>query len=203
MVKRCPPGVLCIENTAIIFILSTLILVGLYFYYNKQSRTIVKQSPIIIQKEVVDRGNFFPRFNSGYSNQPGNVFMNPYSAPLKNNGFFPTTGDPRGVPINIKTQGYDTNYRQVGILTRKNGAETILPLMGRPVLANRNKWQYYSMSDKHNSVKLPVSRNGRSGTQEYGVDEVFNGDTVYVEGYNDAFKVTVYDNYKPEYIPFI
>jgi len=129
--------------------------------------------------------------------------MNPYAAPLKNNGFFPTTGDPRGVPINIKTQGFDTSYRQVGILTRKNGKETILPLMGRPLFANRNKWQYYSMSDKHNSVKLPVSRNGRSGTQEYGVDELFNGDSVYVEGYNDAFKCTIYDNDVMRYIPYL
>lgn len=203
MAKRCPPGVLCIENTALIFIFSTLFLVGSYVYYNKQLNTNVEKPQVIIQKEIVDKGTFFPRFNSGYSNQPGNVFMNPYAAPLRNNGFFPTTGDPRVVPINIKTQGFDTSYRQVGILTRENGEETILPLMGRPLFANRNKWQYYTMSDKNNSVKLPVSRNGRSGTQEYGVDEVFNGDTVYVEGYNDSFKVTVYDSYQPQYIPFI
>ena len=147
--------------------------------------------------------NFFPRFNTGFSNQPGNVLLNPYMPPLKSNGFFPATGDPRGIPINIKTQGFDTSYRQIGILTRKNGKETILPLMGRPLFANRNKWQYYSMSDKNNSVKLPVSRNGRSGTREYGVDELFNGDSVYVEGYNDAFNVTAYDNYEPQYIPFV
>ena len=203
MTKRCPPGVLCIENTALIFIFSTLLLVGSYVYYNKQLNNNVENPQVIIQKEIVDKGNFFPRFNSGYSNQPGNVFMNPYAAPLRNNGFFPTTGDPRALPINIKTQGFDTSYRQVGILTRVNGEETILPLMGRPLFANRNKWQYYTMSDKNNSVKLPVSRNGRSGTQEYGVDEVFNGDSVYVEGYNDSFKVTVYDSYQPQYIPFI
>ena len=205
MTKRCPPGVICIENFTIIFILCTLITVGIYFYYTKQPMINQPENPpqVIIQKEVIDRGGFFPRYTTGYSNQPGNVLMNPYAPPLRSNGFFPTTGDPRGIPINIKTRGFDTNYRQVGILTRQNGKETILALMGRPLYANRNKWQYYSMSDKSNSIKLPVSRNGRSGTQEYGVDELYNGDTVFVEGYNAAFKVTIYDNYEPQYIPFV
>jgi len=54
-----------------------------------------------------------------------------------------------------------------------------------------------------NNVKLPVSRNGRSCTGEYGCDDLFNGDTVYIEGYNDSFKVTIYDNYQPRYIPVL
>ena len=54
-----------------------------------------------------------------------------------------------------------------------------------------------------NNVKLPVSRNGRSCTNEYGCDDLFNGDTVYIEGYNDSFKVTIYDNYQPRYIPVL
>ena len=203
MTKRCPPGVICIENMTIVFLLCAILSVVLYFYYNQTATPVKSQPPIIIQKEVVERSDFFPRFNAGFSNQPGNVLLNPYAAPLRSTGFFPTTGDPRGVPINIKTRGFDTSYRQVGILTRKNGKETILALMGRPLFANRNKWQYYSMTDKNNSIKLPVSRNGRSGTQEYGVDELYNSDTVYVEGYNDAFKVTLYDNYQPQYIPYL
>jgi hypothetical protein len=52
-------------------------------------------------------------------------------------------------------------------------------------------------------VKLPVSVKGRSALTDYGVDEVFSGDTVYVEGYNDAFKVTIYENDTIKYLPFI
>ena len=59
------------------------------------------------------------------------------------------------------------------------------------------------MSDQNNSVKLPVSSNGKSCTNEYGCDSLSNGDTVYLEGYNDAFKVTMYDNNVMRYIPFI
>jgi hypothetical protein len=84
-----------------------------------------------------------------------------------------------------------------------NGKETMLPLMGRPLHTNRNKWQFYTMSDRFNSLKLPVSRNGRSCTNEYGCDDLNNGDSVFVEGYNDAFKVTIYDNNQPRYIPYL
>ena len=113
------------------------------------------------------------------------------------------TIDPRGVPINVRTRGFDDAYRQVGLLTRLNGKETILPLMGRPLHTNRNKWQYYTISDQHQGIKLPVSRNGRSCTNEYGCDDLFNSDTIYVEGYKDAFKVTMYENALPRYIPYL
>ena len=54
-----------------------------------------------------------------------------------------------------------------------------------------------------NAIKLPMSKNGRSCTSEYGCDELMNGDTVYVEGYKDAFKVTIYENSSPQYIPYL
>ena len=91
----------------------------------------------------------------------------------------------------------------MGILTRLNGEETILPIMGRPLFSNRSKWQYYTMSDKSNSIKLPMSHNGRSCTNEYGCNELMSGDTVYVEGYKDAFKATIYENSQPRYIPYL
>jgi hypothetical protein len=136
------------------------------------------------------------------------VLMNPYQAPLRNDRYFPSLGgafggDPRGMPINVPTQSVDSAYRQVGILTRLNGPEMILPLMGRPLFSNRDKWNFYTMSDKNNMIKLPVTNKGRSCTNEYGCDNLYNGDTVYVEGYNDAFKVTVYDNQVMRYIPFL
>lgn len=193
MRNRCPPGVICIENITVVFFVSICLIVGGYYYYNKQI------SPIVINNEIIQRpmGDNFIRTED--------VLLNPYTAPTRTNGFFRTTAIPidDGRAINIKTRGYDTTYTQVGILTREQGKETILPLMGRPLHTNRNKWQYYTMSDKNNSVKLPVSKNGRSATQEYGVDEVYNGDNVYVEGYNDSFNVTIYDNNLPQYIPVL
>ena len=58
------------------------------------------------------------------------------------------------------------------------------------------------MNDSNNQVRLPINVNGKSGSDEYGVDELSNGDTIYVQGYNDIFKVTIYENNRFTYIPF-
>uniref|UniRef100_A0A6C0M2U8 Uncharacterized protein n=1 Tax=viral metagenome TaxID=1070528 RepID=A0A6C0M2U8_9ZZZZ len=144
---------------------------------------------------------FQSRANYGVSNSQGDVLLNPYVPPMRDDR---ATLDVRGpvVPINVSTQGgANAEYRQVGILTRISGPETILPLMGRPLFRNRDKWQFYTISEKSNFIKLPVSVKGRSCTNEYGCDNVYNGDTVYVEGYNDAFKVTAYENAVMQYLP--
>tara|TARA_B100001123_G_scaffold436282_1_gene566292 strand:+ start:600 stop:1133 length:534 start_codon:yes stop_codon:yes gene_type:complete len=151
-----------------------------------------------------EKNNLIPKNNSVYSTIPNNIFMNPHTPPLKINNYFPRNNTAsQGIPININTQGIDTAYGQIGILTRLNGEEMILPIMGRSLFSNRGKWQYYTMSNKSNAIKLPMSHNGRSCTNEYGCDELMSGDTVYVEGYKDAFKVTIYENSQPRYIPYL
>ena len=97
------------------------------------------------------------------------------------------------VPINMPTNiGYiDEKYQQLGILTPQN-KKTILPLMGRQIYTNRNKWQYYTMSDQFNSVRLPIIKNHKNCTNEYGCDIFSSNDLVYVEGYDEAFRVTIY-----------
>jgi hypothetical protein len=107
------------------------------------------------------------------------------------------------VPINMETRGLSTGYQQVGILTRTNGpSDMILPLMGRRNMAGRDKWQYYTISNSGTlNTKLPVSVNGKSCTSEYGCDSIYNGDVVFVEGYGDTFRATIYENNLFRYIP--
>lgn len=117
----------------------------------------------------------------------------------------PTMGNMPTIAINVPTQlpmGL-AEYRQIGILTRLKGSAqdtTILPLMGRPLLTHRDKWNFYTMNDKNNMIKLPMTFKGKSCTNEYGCDNIYNGDTVFVEGYQEAFKATVYDNNVLRYI---
>ena len=74
--------------------------------------------------------------------------------------------------------------------------------MGRRNMAGRDKWQYYTISNTGNlNTKLPISVNGKSCTSEYGCDIINNGDTVYVEGYKDTFRATVYETSTFQYIP--
>ena len=139
------------------------------------------------------------------------TMSDPYNPPLRNDGYyFPRdSADVRGIPINIKTRGSGMDYTQLGILTRPNirnghDGEMILPLMGRKLMSGRDKWQYYTMSNTGNmNTKLPVSLNGKSCTGEYGCDDINNGDNVYVEGYNDTFRVTMYENSLFNYIPYL
>ena len=213
MPKKCPPGVFCIENMTLTLLL-IVIGVSTFLIYSRMQQVYRVSSS---ENKTSDLGwnpfQIFFRPNVPYSNVRGDVYMNPYTAPMRDTRYMVPSHDIRGqvhqgpqvngIPINVPTQSVDTHYRQVGILTRHTGEETILPLMGRPLFANRYKWQFYTMSDKNNSVKLPISNAGRSCTGEYGCDNLFNGDNVYVEGYNDAFKVTMYDNASIQYIPFL
>jgi len=205
--KKCPPGVICIENLSMFFMIICIIIVVYLIYKNMNSQNIVVNNQpsekIVIkdtQRENVG-GGFFGGFLPSwpYTNLPSDPLLNPYAPPLRDERYF--------VPINVQTNigavPENTSYRQLGILTATNSKGSILPLMGRPVFTNRDKWQYYTMSDQNNSVKLPVSRNGKSCTNEYGCDRLFNGDTVYIEGLNEPYRVTVYDNDTIRYLPAI
>jgi hypothetical protein len=200
MAKRCPPGVICIENVTIIFVLIVVGFVVLFLKMQHQKQTAVRER-VVIKEQGLQNPIQFPM--NGHSD----VLMDPYQAPLKDERTHVhprNSSDPRGIPINTPTQSVDSTYRQVGILTRLNGdGENILPLMGRPLFTNRDKWNFYTMTDKNNMIKLPITHKGRSCTNEYGCDNMYNGDTVYVEGYNDAFKVTMYDNNTMRYIPYL
>lgn len=207
MVKKAILSKTCFSNTSIIIIiLLIIIIIGLcYFLFDKkQDSSPVNQYNI--QNSNPSEDLLHVRPNYGYTNLPNDILMNPYTAPLKDDRYLVTSSDIRGaVPINVRTQGVDTNYRQLGILTRVNKndkKETILALLGRPLITNRCKWQYYTMETKNN-IKLPIISNGRSCTNEQGCDELYENDIVYVEGYNEPFKITMYDNNTMKYLPFI
>lgn len=196
--KKCPPGVICIENVTlfILFILFSIIAYFTYLYLSTKNNMNNKKKQSEQQMDIL-------RFN----NIPVHVdktetLLDPYAPPLKPNQYI-SNNVTTGVAINVPTQGRVQEYRQIGILTRNNHKDTILPLFGRPLYTNRDKWQYYTMNDKSNAIKLPISINGKSCTSEYGCNSLYSGDNVYVEGYNDLFDVTIYDNNTIQYIPVL
>lgn len=214
--KKCPPGVICVENYLMFFLTICVLIIGYLIYTNVDRSVTVNNNPSekIIIKDTQRENYGGPNWLSGwipswpYTNLPSDPLLNPYAPPLRDERYFIPSGTyvpPGAVPINVSTNvgAVDTSYRQLGILTATNSKGKILPLMGRPVFTNRDKWQYYTMSDQNNSVKLPVSRNGRSCTNEYGCDRLFNGDTIYIEGLNEPYKVTMYDNDTIKYLPFL
>lgn len=185
--KKCPPGVICIENYSMFFVVMCLFVL-LYLVYKSSVPSSLSSSP----PERVQPENKI--VISPYWTSSSDPLLNPYAPPLRNTS---------AMPINVSTNvgAVDASYRQVGIMTPMNTKNNVVPLMGRPLFTNRDKWQYYSMNG--NNVKLPISRNGKSCTNEYGCDQLFNGDTVYVEGLNEAYRVTVYDNDTMRYLPML
>ena len=204
MTKRSPS--VYIEHLYILFLVILVMILFAYIYMRHHHHRNNDNNNIIIKEKTVNNGPFgtgpFGHGIGPFGQLPlmGDVLLNPYQAPLRDDRYFPTINLGGGLPINVPTQSVNTSYRQVGILTR---GDTILPLMGKPLFTNRDKWNFYTMNDKNNMIKLPLSNKGKSCTNEFGCDNIYNGDTVYVEGYNDAFKATVYDNQVMQYIPFI
>jgi len=198
--KTCIPGLFCIENMTV-FLLFVLLITVVYMYYThlikpsleKTSTTSFSQ-PIIIAPPInteVATTHLIP-----IPTRTVDPLTDINAPPLKNEGFV--------LPINISTRGPELSFNQMGILTREQGKDDmILPLMGRRSSTGRDKHQYYTMSNSSGNIntKLPVSVKGRSCTSDLGCDEIFNGDSVYVEGYNDTFRATIYENALYKYIP--
>jgi len=218
--------VLCFENITLVIIAIIVTGIAIYahsrFFGHGHGHGHYGGSPVIMMSHNPQQTDAGLDFGIGGPSSNQDVLLNPYVPPLRDNSVGSTRpiydirggvdtihyggmggGMGGGVRVNEPTRSVDTTYRQVGILTRGgSGQETILPLIGRPLFTNRDKWQFYTLSDKNNAIKLPVIVNGKSGTNEYGCNNVSSGDSVHVEGYNDAFRVTAYDSASLRYLPF-
>jgi len=200
MGKKCVPGLFCIENMTL-FLIVVLGLLVVVLFYRVESRG---PSTVVIAGAPGATGGV-PMIGQPYTIPPAISPDVRVAPPIRMVG--------RGVPIQQKTSSAETEYSQVGILTNAEKGTSggtggtagtlILPLMGRNLWNGRDKWQYYTMSNTGTfSTKLPVSVKGRSCTGEYGCDSISNGDRVYVEGYGDIFRATLYENGGLQYLPF-
>ena len=203
--KKCRPGVICVENVTLFLFFFVLLVLFYLIYLNNSKNIIVKDiNNVTVNNDNLSKG-WFTRFPSWpYTNFPKDVLLDPYVPPYRDERYF-INANTSTIPLSTNIGIVDTSYRQMGIITPLNGTskDNILPLMGRPLFVNKNKWQYYTISNQHNNVKLPISFKGRSALNDYGVDQIFNGDTIYVEGYNEPFKVTIYENDTIKYLPFV
>jgi len=199
MVNRKKQGIVINYYSIFIFIILFAVSYFAYFAYYKFNTLVPNNNNNNNNNQ--NTLALVPLINNSCKRE-NDVLLNPYDAPLRDERVFNNYNNVK-IPINISTQSVNSNYRQLGILTRVNRDDTILPLMGRPLIVNRDKWNYYTMNDKNNMIKLPISFKNKSCTSEIGCDSVYNGDTVYVEGYSDLFRVTLYDNASMEYIPYL
>ena len=126
MVRKCAPGMLCIENYTLLFF-TFLLFVILYFMYIKYTKNLTLNSNTYTNNYDANSSNrnynsyITPFLGNGYSNKENDVLLNPYSAPMRDDRIYNNSNysGPK-IAINIPTQSINTNYRQIGILTRVN-----------------------------------------------------------------------------------
>ena len=205
MGKKCIPGVICVENMTLMLLVIISILL-IYIYYaiitkNKKPMQLNSfnsyNSASILTPMHNEQTIIPPSLGVSIVERPMQSFqltnMSTRDGDIMNDLYVP----PMRTYVETPQNNINTNYQQVGILTKNNNSNEnlILPLIGRPLRLNRNKWQYYTVSNSGNlNTKLPISFMGKSCTNEYGCDELSNGDKIYVEGYNNVFNVTIYEN---------
>lgn len=211
--KTCVPGLFCIENMTF-FCMFILIIVLAYLYYVNIAKAGLEKTPMGYDKQyhekvvqpvvIMSAGPPLPDVHDQLRMVATNKdpLQSEYAPPLKNMYMNEAA---HGLPINMKTRGRESKYSQVGILTRKNGNTLILPLMGRSGTNGRDKYQYYTMTNSGGNIhtKLPVSVKGKSCTSQMGCDQIYDGDSVYVEGYDNIFHATIYENSLMQYIPYV
>lgn len=179
--KACPPGVICVESTVLVLVIFVATALT-YYTYSEFAKINASPQQAMVHQDII---RTIPEISlpiASYTQQ----IVPPPPAPV----FYGNTS-------RISGRG---SYQQVGFLS---GEGQILPLMGRPLAPGRDTWQYYTASDTGYGVQLPISKNGKSCTGEYGCQSVWNGDEVYVEGYNQLFRVTMYERNGIPYSPFV
>ena len=222
MAKKCPPGVLCVENFTIVIII--IISIGIVYFMHKHylfqslimhqitgtptraSTHAPEHAPAHTATHAKHAPAHAPATIQITDTRKGDITSDPYVPPLK-----PAQ---HGI-VSVRTRGGSLHpYKQIGYLKysmgshrgrhhgkhhgRHRGGNSMMPLFGRPSDTSRSKWNYYTI---HNGIKLQVNNKSRSCTGEQGCDEVFSGDTVYVDGMDHTYHVTVYETSSFRYSP--
>lgn len=205
MVKRikaiCPPGFLCMDTSTMIFLLliALSIVGGLVFLTKNFNREeSIKYEPTPPQIVVV-------KTESPALPPPT---MDPRFSPSPPERLYDTL--PSRIPININTRGTPESFQQVGVITTPGGTETsgspsrtILPLFGRVIDSNRNRWNYYTRSDGLNPVQLPLQFKRRNCDDDNGCEELSDGDSVGVPILGNSYTVSMYKYSTPRYLPMV
>jgi hypothetical protein len=187
----------------IITTLFFIFLASIIYYYHHSTL-----NPIIINNKNTNHlpsQNYYhenPAFMGGNiaPNPNYDVYLNPYTPPIKDDGYY-FQYSPQITNVPTRSPYVNAEYRQIGILTpvsekdNKGGNNMILPLFGRAIYSNRDKWQYYTMSNENNSVKLSIYRFKKNCMKDTGCTEIYSNDTVYVDGYKTHFSVSLYETY--------
>jgi len=206
----CPPGFFCMDLGTVLFgLLVAVSIAAIVVFIIKEHTGKTPQTPVVIVKESVQRAPVAPTV----------INSDPRFSPLPPEQSYGMPPDIRGQPmpagrgafaVNVNTRGYPDAYQQIGVLTAPGGSETsaspnrtILPLFGRSIDSNRNRWNYYTRTDGINPIQLPVQYKRRNCDDDNGCDEINEGDSIGVPVLGQSYNATIYRYSTPRYLPVV
>lgn len=207
--QTCPPGFHCMDTgTILLAVLLILAVVAAVVYMMKQDEKPMappQRPTVVVVERPVAAAPLPPPEDPRF--RPSVPERN-YAAPPDLRGF--PSGGAAGIPINEATRGVPDSFQQVGLLTTPGGTETsasptrtILPLFGRKLMTNRDRWNYYTRTDGINPVQVPVQFKRRNCDEDLGCEEITEGDTIGVPVLGQSFVASVYRYSTPRYIPMV
>jgi len=143
----------------------------------------------------------FPYFN--YYNSPEIIGCGARRIPCDKRGAIPNVLDPIDIsnrniaPVSVRVDGnLDMELRKVGTVYKIFGNENeVFPLYGRILYRNDSKWEYFTrMGQTLEYLRV---------FQQRQFEELGNNDEVEIEGRCGKYRVSIYDRYMPQYMPFI
>ncbi len=188
MRPRCPPGMVCFQNSTpwstIIIVVSVLLIAGLVLSSRNQQQQQQQQQPQYSQQPL--QINLSSRSEGGddrYTRSPEAERI--WNAPPD----YSRIPSPIA-PFNIPTQGIPESYQSMGIIKTPDGK--LLPLYGRRSVSSRERYNYYTRTDTYNPIPIPVIMKGRDCQDQVGCPELYNGDRVKLSATNESGEVTIY-----------
>jgi hypothetical protein len=97
---------------------------------------------------------------------------------------------------------HNTEYQQIGFLSANEVDKDpiILPLFAKRLRNNKDRWQYYTATDKNNMIRLPIVHSNMKCDDDLGCKEIYDGDKLSVEIYQGRiFTATIYKTNSPKY----
>lgn len=182
---------ICIDkNSAFLILLTVFIGIGYFLFFTLR----VSIPNIIINSKQpsnnVTTGDLLKQFDYG-------KIYDPLEGPTKRVDRSLISSKDVKQLFDVSTRGNPDNYQQMGILISNdnNDSNKIIKLFGRKEYPNSDIYQYYALVNNGNdNIKIPLTKQKK---------EIFDKDSIFVEGINKNYIATIYENNSPRYNPDI